>query len=100
MKEGGGGTTREEDTGWGGGGEGRRGGQMVRAWDELWLRKVTAGVRGGHNVEVPLRGRRWPPMACRSPQASGVLLWFTWGPSSSSSSQRGLATVTVSGLGI
>lgn len=53
MKEGGGGgTTREEDTGWGGGGEGRRGGQMVRAWDELWLRKVTAGVRGGRVCRV------------------------------------------------
>ena len=52
-----------------------------------------------HNMEVPLRGRRWPPMACRSPQTSSVLLWCAWRPSSSSSSRRGLATVTVIGLG-
>ena len=74
--------------------------EKVRTSLHEWQRGGRRSRRGqSHSEELPLRGRRWPPMACRSPQTSSVLLWCAWRPSSSSSSRRGSATVTVIGLG-
>ena len=74
--------------------------EKVRTSLHEWQRGGRRRRRGqSHSEELPLCGRRWPPMACRSPQTSSVLLWCAWRPSSSSSSRRGLATVTVIGLG-
>ena len=85
----------------------RRRRQAVRKKRYAQARSLHEWQRGGrrrrrgqsHSEKLPLRGRRWPPMACRSPQTSSVLLWCAWRPSSSSSSRRGSATVTVIGLG-
>ena len=47
-----------------------------------------------HSEELPFRGRRRPPTARQSAQASSVLLWLAWRPSSLPSSRPPLVTVT------
>ena len=69
--------------------------EKVHASLHEWQRGGRRSRRGqSHSEELPLRGRRRPPTARQSAQASSVLLWLAWRPSSLPSSRPPLVTVT------